>query len=163
MSAWIPGIKWVQRWRGRNQPPQYDPNKSMLIFQPMFRLVKWEGYREGHIIEYCNCANLSESGQGFHEEIRPHGLLFEGVPFNSLEEAMDNQAFAAWYEEAGKEQVDASHVVVRPPQFRDGEEPPRPAYGFLIHEHAHEMTNAEIMRYKRDADIPGRFKIGRSP
>ncbi len=164
MSSWIPGLKWFQRWRGARPIPMVDQNQAPLIFQPTFRLVKWEGYRESHTAEVCRCPHLAESGQGFHSEVRPDGLVYEGVHFHSCGEALENQSFAAWYaEEGNKEIVDASQLAIRLPQYLEGEDPPRAPYGFLLHEHAHEMTNAEIHKFRRDAEIPSRFTVGRSP
>lgn len=138
-----------------------DPNKTPIEYAPTFRLVKWDGDKDGHSIDECRCSNLSDTGQGRHEELRPDGLYFAGVRFNSLAEALQNQAFAAWYQD-NKETVDNDQIVVRKPLYKEGEEPQRGRYGFLLHEHAHEMTNGEINTYKRTGDIPSRFKVGRA-
>jgi hypothetical protein len=127
-----------------------------------FRMVTWDGGKDGHIVDECRCLDLSDTGQGRHEELRPDGLSFAGVHFNSLVEALENQAFAAWYED-NKAIVDNDQIVVREPLYKEGEGPQRGRYGFLLHEHVHEMTYAEINLYKRTGDIPKRFKVGRQP
>lgn len=157
----IPGMRLLGKWRGARKPPMNDPSKSPVEYMATFRLVTWDGDKDGHFIDECHCPNLSDTGQGRHEELRPDGLNFSGVHFNSLSEALENQVFAAWYKD-NKEVVDDDQIVVREPLYKEGEEPRRGRYGFLLHEHAREMTYAEINLYKRTGDIPSRFKVGRA-
>ncbi len=139
-----------------------DPSKTPVEYMTTSRLVTWDGDKDGHSVDECHCLNLSDTGWGRHEEVRPSGLSFEGVHFNSLAEALQNQAFAAWYED-NKEIVDKDQIVVREPLYKEGEEPQRGRYGFLLHEHTYEMSHSEINLYKRTGEIPSRFKVGRKP
>lgn len=157
--AWWPGAALFERWRNR-LPPRFDPQRSRVIFQPINRLIRWDGYAKDHQTEACafpRCRADSE-GYGRHDEVRPEGFIWEDVYFHSLEDALGNQAFREWYENGGQEIVERRDIVMRPAQYQPHEAPPLPRYNFLIHEHLGEMTPEEIHAYYARGEIPVRLR-----
>jgi len=156
------GIRKVWR-RLRGKVPHFDPVKTKIEFQPISKAVKWTGGADGHITEECGrfCqlnSSASTPDWGQHSEIRPDGLFWGGTRFSSLELALENQAFAAWYENGGKEVVMAGKMVLTNPIYGEDEEPPLPPYNFFLHEHQNDMTPTEVRSYRAIGEVPKRFR-----
>lgn len=145
---------------GRPSPPHRDPSKVMIIFQPHYRVVAWEGPESGHIVSACiplRC-ETDTKGNGHHNEARPDGFTWEGARFHGLHAALENQAFRQWYETGGKETVEREEMVLRPDQYARGAKPPLPAFNFFLHEHIMQMSSREIAEYRRVGTIPKRLR-----
>lgn len=150
-GPWFPGMPLINKLRGR-EVPRRDPSKHPIQFQPLYKIVEWQGD------EHEECTDLCRPHDRVHAERRDNGFVWEGVYFPTLVDALQNQAFRRWYEDEGKVVVDAGRPVARPAQYGEDDDPPRPPFGFRLEEHFHEMTNAEILEYRRTGFVPPRLR-----
>jgi len=155
----FPGMGALDRWRGR-RPPRIDPNKPRMIYQPHFRVVTWQGSPDAHATASCEFpyCKVDAHGEGTHSEARPAGFSWEETYFPTLADALQNQAFATWYQNGGQEVMERGRMEVRDPQYFEGREPPLPRFNFLIAEHQHEMTETEIRAYFATGEVPKRLR-----
>lgn len=157
----FPGFRWLaDRWPHGRRPPQRDPARSLAVFEPCSRVVDWDGEATDHRTEECRLPHCKKPGEwGRHSEVRPDGFIWEGARFASLPEALENQAFARWYEEeGGRKVVEDAQVVLTPLQYRDDEAPPLPKYNFFLGDHIDEMTAEEIRAYRMNGEVPTRLR-----
>ncbi len=145
---------------GRPVPPQYDPTKMPVAFQPLFRVVVWQGDPADHLsADDCAVLLCSVPGEyGEHSEVRPNGFTWEGAYFPSMFEAMENQAFRQWYDDGGQEIVERGDLILHDPLYQDNEQPTLPRFNFFLHENIEKMTTAEVLAYRRRGDIPKRLR-----
>lgn len=154
-----PAFAGMQRFLTRKRSPRRDPTRGRVQFQPVARVVRWDGEPEHHRTEECRpgtCGN--PGGTGHHSEVRPEGFVWEGTHFHTLTEALENQAFRIWYEAGGQAVVEAGKLVVREDLYGADEKQPLPTYNFRIEEHIHEMSPAEVAAYRAHGEVPKRFR-----
>lgn len=151
--------RYIKGRLGRPMPPQRDPTKMPVAFQPRFRVVIWQGDPADHLSAECVvllCSDPSKYGE--HNEVRPDGFDWEGAHFPSLFEALENQAFRQWYETGGQEVLERNQLVLHDPLYRDNEQPPLPRFNFFLHENIEKMTASEVLAYRRVGEIPKRLR-----
>ncbi len=164
----FPGFRNMFKRLGGKKPPRHDPSQSPVWYQPRFCIIHWDGAAEHHITDPCilpHCDN--PGGDGHHSEVRNDGFDWCGVHFSSLVEGLENGAFKSWYEdgifegeevERGEEVMAKGKMVLRPPLYEDENSPPLPPYNFYLHEHVNEMTQKEILAWKKTGDVPKRLR-----
>ena len=164
----FPGLRNLWRRFGGRKPPRFDPTKSQVWFRPCFRVCGWYGAADLHVTDPCappHCSKPNDLGQ--HSEVREDGFEWCGRHFSCLAEAIENQAFALWYEdgifegeqtERGEDVIQKGKLVLRPALYGDDEEPPLPKYNFFLHEHLDEMTSQEIRDYQTAGEVPVRLR-----
>lgn len=151
--------RFVKGRLGRPRPPQRDSAKALVMFQPQYRVVIWDGEPDDHITGECAPLVCAEPGKfGEHSEVRPNGFDWEGIHFHGLYDALENQAFHNWYESEGKEVLERGEIVLRSPQYADGKKVPLPRFNFFLHEHVEKMTAQEVMEYRRSGTVPKRLR-----
>lgn len=145
---------------GRPRPPRHDAAKTLVQFQPCYRVKEWDGSPDDHRTAECvSVPACSSPGKyGRHSEVVPDGFNWEGVHFHSLFEAQENQAFHQWYELDGEEVLKRGKMVVRPALYGTRESLPLPRFNFFLHENIDKMTAQEILAYNRTGEIPSRLR-----
>ena len=164
----FPGFRNMFKRLGGKKPPRHDPSQSPVWYQPRFCIIHWDGAAEHHITDPCilpHCDN--PGGDGHHSEVRNDGFDWCGVHFSSLVEGLEHGACKSWYEdgifegeevERGEEVMAKGKMVLRPPLYEDENSPPLPPYNFYLHEHVNEMTQKEILAWKKTGDVPKRLR-----
>ena len=150
--------RYVTGRLGRPKPPQVDQAKARVEFKPCFRAVTWDGSADGHIMGKCTAFCEKPTQHGVHSETRPDGFVWEGVRFHGLFDALENQAFKQWYALGGEETLEAGKLVVRAPQYTEGQKVPLPRFNFFLHENMSQMTAREITEYRRSGYVPTRLR-----
>jgi hypothetical protein len=154
-GLWFPGVALLDRLRGK-APPRFDPAKPRIMFQAIQRSVSWEGSPEAHV--QGACGTFCRPDLNRHEELRDDGFVWGGAYFATVADARMNQAFMRWYDNGGREVVEAGRPVLADPQYEEGADPPAPRFEFVISEHLSEMTPKEIEQYYSIGEIPARLR-----
>lgn len=152
--------RYLKGRAGRPQPLRVDPTKLPVQFQPLYRVTVWSGSPDDHLTAECApppvCSQPGKYGE--HSEIRPDGFIWEGAHFHGLFDALANQAFRQWYDGKGQEVLERGQLIVRDPQYREGELPPLPNFNFFLYENIAKMTAQEIIAYRQSGEIPKRLR-----